>query len=159
MWLKLGFTLGLLLTCSIGFTDDKKGVEALTPELRDLLKKEMRAIEAAMKTMVSVYAAGDYTTIEQMASKIENSFILKQNLTQQQMHQLHTLLPDDFLQQDQRFHYYAGMLQHVAANKKSELVAFYYGKLIESCGNCHQVHAKHQFPLFNQSVEETLHGH
>jgi hypothetical protein len=75
------------------------------------------------------------------------------------MHQLHTLLPEDFLQQDQQFHYYAGMLQHVAANKKSELVAFYSAKLLESCGSCHQAHAKHRFPQFNQSNETTQHNH
>lgn len=155
------FTLGLL-TLSIGHTADdheKHGVEALTPELRVLLQQEMRAIEVAMKDIISHHAAGDYKTVEQLASQIENSFILKQKLTEDQKHQLHTLLPDDFLQQDQKFHYYAGMLQHVAANKKPELVSFYYGQLLESCGSCHQVHAQHKFPQFEQTEKPEQHGH
>ncbi len=154
-------TLALLLTMSVGLTEESKktGVEALTPELRGLLQQEMRAIETAMKDLVSHHAAGDFKTIEQLASQIENSFILQQNLTQDQLHQLHTVLPDDFLQQDQQFHYDAGMLQHVAANKKPELVAFYYGQLLESCGSCHRVHAKHKFPLYDQPEKPSQHGH
>ena len=150
----------LLMTFSAGMAaDQKSGVEALPSDLRALLRQEMRAIETAMKDMVSFIAAGNYKQTEQLASQIENSFILKQNLTQAQMHQLHTLLPEDFLQQDLQFHYYAGMLQHVAANKKPELVAFYYGQLLESCGSCHQAHAQHQFPLYQKTPEAQLHGH
>lgn len=156
------FTLACLLTSPIGHTSDEKnkvGVEALTHELRHLLQQEMRAIETAMKDIISHNAAGDFKKIAQLASQIENSFILKQNLSVAQMHQLHTLLPEDFLQQDQQFHYDAGMLQHVAANQKSELVAFYYGQLLESCGSCHQAHAKHRFPQFNQSNKSSEHNH
>ncbi len=153
-------TLGLLMTMSTGYAaEDKTGVEALDPELRALLQQEMRAIETAMKDMISFNAAGDFEKVESMASQIENSFILKQNLTQEQMHQLHTLLPEDFLIKDTQFHYDAGMLQHAAANKKPELIAFYYSKLIESCGSCHQVHAKHKFPQFNHNNKSVQHEH
>ena len=158
MKMKIIVSIGLLLMSVLGFTEDgKKGVEALAPELRALLQQEMRSIEAAMKDMVSYNASGDFEQVEKLASQIENSFILKQNLTEQQRHQLHTLLPDDFLKQDEQFHYDAGMLQHVAANKKSELISYYYGKLLESCGNCHQIHAKHRFPKFEQIKTNSHH--
>ncbi len=160
MLMKCVVTVVLLQVMSLVYAaDDKTGVEALAPELRVLLQQEMQAIETAMKDIIPLNAAGDFEKIEQLASQIENSFILKQNLSEEQMHQLHTLLPEGFLQQDQQFHYDAGMLKHVAANKKSELVAFYYGQLLESCGSCHQAHAKHRFTLFNQADEATQHNH
>ncbi len=160
MWIKVVIILCLLVVFSGARTDDSiSAVEKLDPELRALLQQEMRAIEAGMKDMLTFSAAGDFKQVENLARQIENSFILKQKLTDQQMHQLHTLLPADFLQQDQQFHYYAGMLQHVAANKKPELVAFYYSQLLESCGNCHQVHAQHRFPHFKAQPKADVHAH
>lgn len=97
--------------------------------------------------------------IASTAQKIKDSFILKQKLTQQQKHELHTKLSKDFLDKDTEFHYLAGMLQHVAESNKSELIPFYYSKMFESCSGCHRKHAKHRFPSFDVEKTEEHHHH
>jgi hypothetical protein len=64
-------------------------------------------------------------------------------------------LPASFLKTDKEFHYYAGMLAHVAQVGKLELINFYFSKLTESCARCHSEHATYRFPGF--STEK--HGH
>ena len=123
-------------------------VETLSPELRTLLSKEMRALQEGMRTIISAYISGDLEKIVQVAHKMKNSYILKQSITPDQKHELMTKLPKAFLQRDQKFHEYAGMLAHVAEEKHLELVGFYYSKLTESCVSCHSDYAGHQFPDF-----------
>lgn len=90
---------------------------------------------------------------------MKESFILKQRLTPNQRQALHKALPEDFIRQDEAFHYYAGMLAHVAENQKSELIGFYYAKLFEACSSCHQTHATHRFSHFGSAVKEMTHEH
>jgi exonuclease VII large subunit len=123
-------------------------IEALSPELRALLSKEMQALQQGMISIIPAYIAGNWGEIATTAEKMQASYILKQNLTQPQMHELHSKLPPAFIQLDQQFHYLAGMLKHVASEKKSELVGFYFAKLSESCLSCHSQYASHKFPAF-----------
>lgn len=154
-------TLSLACLLPLAHSEDtlSQGVEKLSPEIRKLLQKEMVAIETAMKEIVFYNASGNTEKISEVAKQIKESFIMKQSLTSEQKHQLHTLLPSDFIQQDKQFHYYAGMLQHVAAKQKPELISFYYGKLFEACSSCHQAYAKHKFPNFNHSKIQEDHEH
>jgi hypothetical protein len=153
-------TATLVCLLSSAYADDTtRGVEALSPELRALLQKEMIAIDAAMKSIVSLNAAGDTQKISQIAKQMKESFILKQSLTTAQRHELHNALPVDFIRQDEEFHYYAGMLEHVAEKSKAELIGFYYGRLFEACSSCHQVHAKHRFSNFGGADQEVKHEH
>lgn len=135
------------------------GVQALSPELRKLLAKEMQAIQAGMMSIIPAYAAGDWIEIERVAIRIESSYILKQSITDAQVAELHSVLPGSFLEMDQQFHYYSGMLGHAAKNRKSELVAFYLSKMGESCAACHSQHATHRFPGFAQSQHAEGHSH
>ena len=155
----LTLTLACTLCSTYAVAANKRGVEALSPELRVLLQKEMMAIDTAMKEIVSLNATGDTQKISLIAKQIKESFILKQSLTQKQRQALHTALPADFIKQDEKFHYYAGMLEHVAENKKSELIGFYYTKLFEACSSCHQAHAKHRFVHFDEAIKESKHEH
>lgn len=159
--LKSWIAIALLLIFSPAYaeTNSEPGIEILSTELRSLLQKEMIAIDAAMKQIVSLNAAGDTQKISKLAKQMKESFILKQSLTQNQRHELHTALPVDFIRQDEKFHYYAGMLEHVSENKKSELIPFYYAKLFEACASCHQTYAKHRFSHFGDIVKEMDHEH
>jgi hypothetical protein len=74
---------------------------------------------------------------------MKNGYILKQSITDEQKHELITKLPKSFFESDQKFHEYAGMLEHVAEEKNLELVGFYYSKLTESCVNCHSEYGSH----------------
>ena len=134
------------------------GVESLSPELRALLVKEMQALQKAMMAVIPAYVSGNWKEIEAIASKMEGSYILKQSITDKQVEELHRLLPESFITLDQEFHYYAGMLSHVASKGKSELVGFYFSKLNESCVSCHSQYATHRFPAFIEKADKK-HSH
>ena len=122
------------------------GVEALSPNLRKLLAKEMQALQGGMMSIIPAYIAGNWGEIETTAKKMKDSYILNQGLTETQAKELHSVLPDEFMEQDQRFHYLAGMLEHAAKNKKPELINFYFSEMNESCVSCHTAFATHKFP-------------
>ena len=139
--------------------DHSFGVESLSPELRELLKKEMLALQNGMMSVIPAYASGNWSEIESIAHKMKSSFILKQSLTDEQVKELHTSLPESFIKQDQQFHYLSGMLEHAAKNKKTELVGFYFSKLSESCVSCHTQYATHKFPAFSPKKITDKHEH
>ena len=136
-----------------------KGVEALSPDLRELLTQEMQALQTGMMSIIPAFVSGNWAEIESTANKINNSYILKQNLTESQMHELHSLLPPEFIEKDQRFHYLAGMLEHAAKNKKPELINFYFSEMNESCVGCHTQFATHKFPELLAKDEKQVHNH
>ena len=125
------------------------GVDGLSKDLRTLLSKEMIALEKGMKSIITAYISGKWDEIEVIADKMENSYILRQSLTQQQMHELHSVLPAAFIEKDQQFHYLAGMLGHAAKMKKVELINFYYSEMTQSCVACHSEFATHKFPALS----------
>jgi len=84
---------------------------------------------------------------------------LKQNLTENQIKELHTVLPHGFIERDQRFHYLAGMLEHAAKSEKSELINFYFSEMNESCVSCHTAFATHRFPTLLPKDKKEEHTH
>jgi cytochrome c556 len=137
-------TLSLCAASSMGHADSS--VETLSPDLRVLLGKEMLALQEGMKSIIPAYTSGNLEEVAHIAEKMKNSFILKQNITSEQKHELKSKMPRYFLHLDQKFHEDAGMLEHVAKEKHTELVGFYYYKLTESCVSCHSHFANHKFP-------------
>ena len=122
------------------------GVEALSRDLRDVLSREMQALQSGMMSIIPAYISGNWGEIETTAGKMKNSYILKQRLTESQVKELHAVLPHAFIEEDQRFHYLAGMLEHAAKSKKAELINFYFSEMNESCVACHTKFATHRFP-------------
>ncbi len=137
----------------------EKGVTTLSLDLRSLLGKEMQALQSGMQAIIPATISGDFATIETIARKMKNSYILKQSLNKHQVHELHEKLPGAFIEQDNHFHYLAGMLAHVAKEKKTELVNFYYSEMLESCGGCHAQFATHKFPGLSSLNKSTSHSH
>ncbi len=134
------------------------GVEALSADLRGLLSQEMQALQSGMMSIIPAYISGNWGEIETTAGKMKDSYLLKQNLTESQLKELHSVLPKAFIEQDQRFHYLAGMLEHAAKTKKAELINFYFSELNESCVNCHAVFATHKFPALSVK-QKSEHAH
>lgn len=124
----------------------RSAIAALSPGLQQLFSSEMLALQAGMMEMVPLYVAGKLQEIAVIAGNMEDSLVLKKNLTRSQMHELHTKLPASFLAQDRQFHYLAGMLEHVAEAGKIELVGFYIAKMGEACVACHSTYAANRFP-------------
>jgi hypothetical protein len=132
--------------------ENTSGVEALSHDLRNLLSQEMQALQSGMMSIIPSYISGDWIGIETTAGKIKSSYILKQSLTESQKKELHSILPHEFIQKDQRFHYLAGMLEYAAKNKKIELINFYFSEMNKSCVSCHAVFATHIFPALAPDV-------
>jgi len=109
----------------------------LSKEVHEMLTLEMKEIRKGMETMVYAVASGDWELIAKTAKSIKHGFILKQQLTEQQRHELHEKLPHGFREKDHKFHYYAGMLSHVAEEKDIELVHYFIYKMNEACTACH----------------------
>ncbi len=137
----------------------ESAVEDLSPQLRSLLSKEMLALQTGMQAIIPAYIAGDLGEVALIAKKIKNSFILKQHITAVQKKELGEKLPKSFLKMDKQFHKYAGMLEHVAEEKHTELVGFYFAKLSEACVACHSEYATHKFPKFNMKLKGETHHH
>ncbi len=121
----------------------------LSSGLRSLLTKEMLQLQKGMTEIFPLYISGRWDEIVPIANKMEGSYVLKQNLSEEQVHELHTKLPGGFIRLDQKFHYLSGMLGHAAKMKKPELIGFYFSKMSEACVSCHTQYATHRFPALS----------
>lgn len=139
--------LVFVFTMSLNASEDKS-VESLSPGLKSLLSQEMNAIEKGMNDIFSNIISGDYEKVNQIAVKIENSFILKRELTAEQRKELHSKLPSEFIETDQGFHQDAGGLAEAADLEDLALMNFYYSKMTTTCVKCHSSFATHRFPNF-----------
>ena len=138
--------------------ENASGIEMLSHDLRDLLSKEMQALQSGMMSIIPAFNSGNWSDIKNTAEKMKSSYILKQSLTENQVKELHSVLPEEFIKKDERFHYLAGMLEHAAKNEKPELVNFYFSEMNEACLGCHAVFATHKFPAL-ASVKNGGHSH
>ncbi len=138
-------------------TQHASGVSELSDELRILFSQEMIALKKGLVQITEAYITGDWSTIETLALKMEQSYILRQNLSKQQMHQLHSVLSPEFIKQDQKFHYLSGMLNHAAKMEKVEMIGFYLSKMSETCVSCHSQYAVHKFPKFKTEIKTSVH--
>ena len=121
-------------------------VEKLSPDLRDLLSQEMKALQEGMMSIIPAYISGNWHEIAITARKIKTSYILKQKLSEAQRRELKSVLPAEFFNKDQHFHYLAGMLEHTANTKKPELINFYFSEMSQACVSCHTTFATDKFP-------------
>ncbi|MCP3980291.1 MAG: hypothetical protein GY716_13385 [bacterium] len=119
---------------------------ALSPKLRALLNEEMRLIDGGMGDLASAISIGDWSSVAKTAHKIEQSFIIKQKLTEKDAAELHDKLPAGFLEMDHAFHRTSGKLAHAATAHDAELVNFYVHRMLDLCVNCHAKYAPNRFP-------------
>ena len=122
-------------------------------DIKQLLKKEMLAVEKGMQKLISTIAAGDWQQTAVIGKQIQASYLMKQNLTDEQLKHLHHILPEQFIKLDHSFHHYAGMLAHAAEVKNADLVSFYFYKMNDSCIQCHSSYAQSKFTGFSASTD------
>ena len=129
----------------------------LSPELMNLLKHEMNAIQEGMQALVPAIVSGNWQEVADIGEHIRHSYILQQQLTDAQMEELHHALPPAFREMDQSFHHSAGMLAHAAEMHNAEVVNFYFYKLTDTCVACHRKFAGYRFPGLASDAENTGH--
>jgi len=157
---KIVAILSFLIVSSISHADESKNViSSLSPELQQLFSKEMIQLNQGMQEIIIAYTSGQWDSIIPIAKKMENSYVLTQNLSKDQMHELHSKLPTAFVELDEKFHYYSGMLSHASEMKKVELIGFYYAKMSETCVSCHSLYATHKFPSYKSITGHENHHH
>ncbi len=142
--------LALLLGTALTAQETKKGAEALSPEVRALLAQEMQHIEKGMQSIFSNMVKGEYETISETAIDIENSFIFKRKLTNEQRAELKEKIPKSFIDTDRSFHELAGKLANAAEFEEKENVQKYFTEMTATCIRCHATYATHRFPAFKK---------
>lgn len=119
--------------------------------LRRLLVQEMAALQTGMQTLSVAIPAGQWTVIEDISQNMADSFVLQQELTPELREELHQSVPPGFVRLDRSFHADAGSLAQVARERKKELTAFYYYRLLDKCVSCHSIYLPHRFPGYSSS--------
>ena len=162
MFKRLGIGLFFLFSMPLNAMEQQhqhgaaKGLD-LPEDIQQLLQQEMKQVKLGMESLVNAVASADWHAIRETGKKIKHSYIMKQKLSRHQMHQLHEQLPEEFQQIDAKFHYYAGMLSHVARERDIELVHYFIYKMNESCTSCHSKFAKEKFPGFGEHNKHADH--
>lgn len=137
--------------------EKKATILKLPAEIKPLLLEEMQQLQQGMMHLIPAVVSGNWDEIANIAEKMQHSYIMKQKLTSLQMKSLHQSLPPAFIHLDHNFHRSAGMLAHVAKEKKRELVTFYVYKLTEACVQCHSQYAQQRFPALNDLSQPKKH--
>jgi len=132
---------------------------ALSPQLRETLREEMRSIEAALTGLLPHLVRGEWEPVAELAARIEGRFVLRQELSAEQRRELHEALPDGLLDLDRRFHVHAAELARAARNQNPELAAFWLYKLTDGCLQCHSRYAHGRFPGFSVGDGSVGHEH
>ncbi|MBD3225661.1 MAG: hypothetical protein GF313_13110 [Caldithrix sp.] len=122
----------------------------LPVEFQTLLRQEMRQIEKGMKHLLTDLVRGRPNQAERMAQRIHNSFILKQQLSKQELKQLIKLLPDEFVRRDRIFHKQAKQLAEASKENNFQKSAKIYGQMVNGCVGCHSRFAAERFPKMNR---------
>jgi hypothetical protein len=131
---------------------------ALSPDVLNLLRAEMREIAGGVQGVALSLATADWRSIEETSTKIRASYIMEKKLTPAQANELAKALPEQFKHLDAEFHQRAEKLGAAAAAHDPELAVFHYSRLVESCVRCHASFAGKRFPGFT-SPELTGHHH
>lgn len=154
----------LLLACSTGTalraeTVVAKQELALSPEVRELLRAEMREVATGTQQLAVAIAGADWTGIAATADRIRASYIMAKRLSPAQRAELERVLPERFRLLDAGFHDRAARLGAAAVAHDAELAAFHYSRLVEACTTCHAAFARTRFPGFGRPAEPARHHH
>jgi len=115
--------------------------ERLPPKLRKFLKKEMHLLAEAGRTMEAALAEGDSKTVEDLAKRMHESFIMKQELTTMDLRELKVIVGEDFVTRDKAFHGMAAELSLAAKAGDVVLQQEIFGNMIRVCAACHVAYA------------------
>lgn len=124
--------------------------EPVTPKLTDtlsqLLREEMRSVQAAMTTIHSAIVMGQHESVAENAQQIHDSFILKQQLTEQDRKDLMSAVPGGFIELDKEFHQLAASLAEAGRNSDTHAQHTLFSEMTGNCLQCHSEYVYDRFP-------------
>ena len=120
----------------------------LPPDVRVLLIQEMVAVLGATQTITDAIVRGEDRVVAQEAQRIHDSFILAQELTEEQHDALVSVASEEFLRKDEALHEMSASLAEAAraGNKTKQREIF--SQMLDACVACHTEHAAKRFPGF-----------
>lgn len=143
--------LGLALSTS------SLAAEPVTPKLTDklsqLLQKEMRAVQGGMTSIHSAIVMGQHESVAENAQQIHDSFILQQELTEQDRKDLMSAVPKGFIDLDKEFHQLSASLAEAGRSKNTKEQLKLFTEMTGNCIQCHSKYVSDRFPGV-QSLKE-----
>jgi len=139
--LLLAFATGLVVANQPSAEEPEAIAENLPPKLRKFLKKEMHLLAEAGRTMETALGEGDSKTVEDLAQRMHESFIMKQELTTMDLRELKAIVGDDFVMRDKAFHAMAKELSLAAKAGDTAEQELLFGKMVRACAACHTAYA------------------
>lgn len=144
-----GFALIAIITTDLAPLHAQENA-AIGPQLservRTLLREEMNLVQGGMERVMRAIAVGDHDAVFENGRDIYKSFILDQQMTDQDRRELMAAVPAGFLELDRAFHDTAHKLARAGRDRDVELQAIYFSRLVESCTVCHSRYANDRFP-------------
>lgn len=124
----------------------------LPPELRGLLIQEMQEIQAASQQIQAAMVQGQHEIVAERAQAIHDSFIMAQQMTDEDEQILHETLPEAFVERDQALHELSAGLAEAARNEDTEAQIRLFSEMINGCVDCHAEYASGRFPGLDASA-------
>jgi len=125
----------------------------LPGNVRGLLIQEMLAVTAASKDIVEALARGEHATVADRAQAIHDSFILAQQMTEEDSAALHAAVPEAFLTRDAAFHELSAALADAARQENSAEQQRLFSQMLSACVECHSNHARDRFPQLQRAAD------
>ena len=114
--------------------------------VRGLLIREMMAIQESMNRVLDALIRGQDDIVAEQGQSIQESFILKQQMTPDDRQALLSAVPEAFVTRDRAFHALGGKLAEAARQKDRSEQLRLYSELVTACADCHAHHALDRFP-------------
>lgn len=115
-----------------------------------LLRREMMLVESNMMKLLPALVKGKSEKGDSLATTIHNGFILKQELSKNELKELKNLLPEGFIRLDQRFHKNAKKVAELSKKNDFESAVSIFNEMTKSCVACHSHYAQDKFTNLRQ---------
>lgn len=124
----------------------------LTPKLQGLLVQEMNAVLAASQEILGALVRGEDAVVAEKAQAVHDSFIMQQQMTEQDRKDLMQAVPQAFVERDRAFHQLTGELAGAARAGDRARQHDLFAHMVEACSACHARYATDRFPELKGAV-------
>jgi len=115
--------------------------EILSPKLRGFLKNEMHLLVDAGRLLEKALEAEDSKAVENLAGKIQETFVHKDEVTTFDLREFQATLGEDFVARDKAFHAMARGLEAAAHKGDTAKQKMLFAEMLTVCAACHAAYA------------------
>ena len=114
-------------------------------------------MQGGMASIHSAMVMGQHESVAANAQQIHDSFILQQELSEQDRKDLMSAVPEGFIKLDKEFHKLAASLAEAGRNEDTKEQHKLFSKMTGNCIQCHSKYVSDRFPGVKSSGA-TQHG-